>query len=110
MNKGFSLYYTELNFYDPFTSSDEPIPEIDLMRMELGWITLSAVNHFCLERRKKLSPKNSQQAPRKTRRLKRQAQERPDQSIGILLDFDGVGGSTKRVTIFKEDLLGVGEV
>jgi hypothetical protein len=107
MNKGF-IDRTKLNFLS-FTSSDEPIPEIDSIKKELGRLTLSAVNNF---RPKEGAPK-SQRAPRKPRGLKRQVQEGEDQSIGLfdsnlLLNSDGVGGSTKGVAMF-EDLLGAGE-
>ena len=103
MNEGF-LDRTKLNFL-PSISSDEPIPDINKIKWELVQLTLSAVNNF----RPKAGTPKSQRDPRKPRGLKRQAPEVEDQSIvlfdrNLLLDSDGVGGSTKGVAMF-EDLL-----
>jgi hypothetical protein len=99
---------TKLNFL-PFISSYEPIPDIDSIKKELGHLTNSALDHF----RPKERTSNSRRAPRKPRGFKRQAPEGENQSIDpahlfdcdLLLDSDGVGGSTKGVAMF-EDLLG----
>jgi hypothetical protein len=98
---------TKLNFL-PLISSDEPIPEIDSIKKELGHTMKSAVNYF----RPKEGTSKPQRPPRKLRGVKRKAPESDDQSIALhhsfdynlLLDADGVGGSTKGVAIF-EDLL-----
>jgi hypothetical protein len=97
---------TKLNFL-PFISSDEPIPEIDSIKKELGHLMKSAVNHF----RPNEGTSKPQRPPRKLRGLKRKAPEGEDQFIApnifdsnLLLNLDGVGGSTKGVAIF-EDLL-----
>jgi hypothetical protein len=46
VNEAFVADRTKLNFL-PFASSDEPIPEINSIRKELGQLRLLAVNHFC---------------------------------------------------------------
>jgi hypothetical protein len=108
MNDGF-IDRTKLNFL-PFISSDEPIPDIDYIKKELGHLTKSALDHF---RPTERATNDSRRAPRKPRGCKRQAPEGENQSIDpvhlfncdLLLDSDGAGGNTKGVAMF-EDLLG----
>jgi hypothetical protein len=100
---------TKLNFL-PLISSDEPIPEIDSIKKELGHLMKSAVNHFHPNE----GTSKPQRPPRKLRGIKRKSPEYNDQSLALvnvldfnlLLNSDGVGGRTKGVAIF-EDLLEV---